>query len=58
MGATAAPAVNPGILTLLYSMPMEPQRLLASGRSFPAPDACLAATPEPPHAILHCVFRI
>ena len=52
------PAVSLGIPTFLYSLPLEPQRSLGSGRSFPAPDACLDAAPEPPHAILHCVFRI
>ena len=52
------PAVSPGIPTFLYSLPLEPQRSLGSGRSFPAPDAWWAAAPEPPHAILHCVFRI
>jgi len=53
-----APAVSPGIPTLLYSIPIEPQHVLGSGRSFPAPDASVDAAPEPPHAILHCVFRI
>ena len=52
------PAVSLGIPTLLYSLPLEPQCSLGSGRSFPARDACLDAAPEPPHAILHCVFRI
>ena len=54
----SVPAVSLGIPTFLYSLPLEPQRSLGSGRSFPAPDACLDAAPEPPHAILHCVFRI
>ena len=54
----SVPAVGAGIPTLLYSLPPEPQRSLGSGRSFPAPDAWWAAAPEPPHAILHCVFRI
>jgi len=53
-----APAVSPGIPTFLYSIPIEPQHVLGSGRSFPAPDASVDAAPEPPHAILHCVFRI
>ena len=52
------PAVSPGIPTFLYSLQLEPQHSLRSGRSFPAPDARLDAAPEPPHAILHCVFRI
>ena len=53
-----APGVGLGIPTLLYSLPLEPQHSLGSGRSSPAPDARLDAAPEPPHAILHCVFRI
>ena len=52
------PVVSPGIPTFLYSLQFEPQRSLGSGRSFPAPDARLDGAPEPPHAILHCVFRI
>jgi len=54
----AFPEVGLGILTLLYSIPLEPQHSLGSGRSSPVPDAHLDAAPEPPHAILHCVFRI
>ena len=54
----SAPGVSLGIPTLLYSLPLEPQHSLGSGRSSPAPDAPLGAAPEPPHAILHCVFRI
>lgn len=54
----SAPMVGLGISTFLYSLPLEPQHSLGSGRSFPAPDARLDAAPEPPHAILHCVFRI
>ena len=54
----AAPVVGLGIPTLLYLLPLEPQHSLGSGRSSPAFDACLDAAPEPPHAILHCVFRI
>ena len=53
-----APVVHAAIPTLLYSLPLEPQPRLGSGRSFPASDASLAAAPPPPHAILHCVFRI
>ena len=53
-----APIVHVAIPTLLYPLPLEPQRLLGSGRSFPAPDAGLVAALSPPHAILHCVFRI
>ena len=54
----ATPSVGLGSPILLYSLPLEPQHSLGSGRSFPAPDARLDAAPEPPHAILHCVFRI
>ena len=54
----STPGVSLDIPTLLYSLPLEPQRSLGSGRSSPAPDARLDAAPEPPHAILHCVFRI
>ena len=53
-----APMLSPAIATYLYSIPLEPQHLLGSGRSLPAPDASLDAAPSPPHAILHCVFRI
>ncbi len=55
---TPAPVVLAAIPTLLYSLPLEPAHALGSGRSLPAPDASLAAAPPPPHAILHCVFRI
>ena len=48
--------VGVGASTWLYSLPLEPQPSLGSGWSFPA--AGLHAVPEPPHAILHCVFRI
>ena len=54
----AAPLVSAPVPTLLYSIPIEPQHVLGSGRSFPAPDASVDAAPKPPHAILHCVFRI
>ena len=50
------PVVLAAIPTFLYSLPIEPVHLLGSGRSLPAPDVSLAAAP--PHAILHCVFRI
>jgi hypothetical protein len=52
------PLLFAAIPTFLYSLPSEPARLPGSGRSLPAPDANLAAAPPPPHAILHCVFRI
>lgn len=54
----ATPAMSAGIPTLLYAIPIETQHALGSGRSFPAPDASVVAAPEPPHSILHCVFRI
>ena len=53
-----APIVHVAIPTLLYPLPLEPQRLLGSGRAFPAADASLVAALSPPHTILHCVFRI
>ena len=53
-----APIVHVAIPTLLYPLPLEPQRLLGSGRSFPAPDASVVAALSPPHTILHCVVRI
>ena len=52
------PLVSPPILALLYSIPLEPQLTLGSGRLSAAADARWIAAPEPPHAILHCVFRI
>lgn len=54
----AAPMVKAGMPNVLYLIPLAPQRSLGDGRSPPVADACLAAAPEPPHAILHCVFRI
>lgn len=42
---------------LLYLLPLEPEPSLGSARAFPAPDPVLAVRP-PPHAILHCVYRI
>jgi hypothetical protein len=53
-----APLVFAAIPTFLYPLPLEPARVPGSGRCLPAPDASLAAAPPPPHAILHCVFRI
>ena len=52
------PAVSLGIPTVLDSLPLEPQHSLGSSRCVPAPDAGLDAAPEPPHDILHCVFRL
>ena len=53
----ASPAVSAAIPTLLYLIPTEPQHLPGSGRSAPAVVDSVVAAPEPPHAILHCVFR-
>ena len=54
----AVHVVDLGTASLLYLLPIEPAHSLGSGRSSPALDARLSAAPEPPHAILHCVFRI
>ena len=53
-----ASVVGAAVLAVLYFLPFEPQLALGSGRSSPTQDAQWAAAPEPPHAILHCVFRI
>ena len=53
----APPAVSAAIPTLLYLIPIEPQHVPGSGRSAPAVVDSVVAAPEPPHAILHCVFR-
>lgn len=52
-----APMVFAPVPALLYTLPLEPEPIPGSVRAFPASDAGLAA-PPPPHAILHCVFRI
>ena len=52
------PAVSAGIPTFLYSVSIEPQQGRGSCGSFPYPDAGVESAPQPPHAILHCVFRI
>lgn len=49
------PVVPVAVPTFLYSLPLEPAPLLGSSRSMPASDVSVAA---PPHAILHCVYRI
>ena len=56
--SAAAPAVQAAIPTLLYLLVVEPVNTPGLGRSFPAPDANVTAVHPPPHAILHCVFRI
>jgi hypothetical protein len=55
---TATPQVSPGIATLLYLLPIEPPCAFAANGTLPRAEVGLAAVPEPPHAILHCVFRI
>ncbi|HMC16686.1 MAG TPA: hypothetical protein VKI18_13705 [Albitalea sp.] len=52
----AAPMVAAAILTALYALPSEPE---ASARaSTPATPFAPAPAASPPHAILHCCFRI
>ncbi len=53
-----ASALSASVLTFLYSVPIEAQHAAGPCRSLPAADASVDAAPEPPHAILHCVFRI
>lgn len=53
-----APVVHAAMPTLLYALPPQPVQAPGFGRSFPAADANVAVAHPPPHAILHCVFRI
>lgn len=53
-----APVMQAAMPTLLYPLFLEPEHTPGFGRSFPAHDARMAAAHAPPHAILHCVFRI
>ena len=53
-----APVVHAAMPTLLYAVPLEPECTPGLGLSLPARDANMAAAHPPPHAILHCVFRI
>lgn len=57
--ADTAPAsmVLAALPALLYSLPAEPELAPGFSRSLSAADASPAA-PPPPHAILHCVYRI
>ncbi|HKX42583.1 MAG TPA: hypothetical protein VJO99_15610 [Burkholderiaceae bacterium] len=57
--ADTAPASLPiaPVPALLYLLPLEPVSLPGHARARPAPDPVLAV-PPPPHAILHCVYRI
>ena len=50
--------VGVGVAAHLYSVPMDALLGPGSGRLQIAPGARVDAAPEPPHAILHCVFRI
>ena len=56
--ASPAPVVHAATATLLYSLPSQPVQVPGFGRTFPAVDVNVAAAPPPPHAIVHCVFRI
>jgi hypothetical protein len=51
------PIVMAPALSLLYVLPVEAQAMEAAAAPDASSDPLLAATP-PPHAILHCVFRI
>jgi hypothetical protein len=56
---TPLPAVHAAVPTLLYALPLQPTQVItARGRPSPARAAGVAAAPPPPHAILHCVYRI
>lgn len=52
-----APMVFAPVPALLYWLPAEPESTPEFVRSYRSRDAVLEA-PPPPHAILHCVFRI
>ena len=54
----SAAEVGTSLPALLYALPRELLQAPGTGRAGPSGDAGLAAAPEPPHAILHCVFRI
>ncbi len=51
------PVVLAGMPMLLYAVRRPVEAVPGSARSCPAADSGLAA-PPPPHAILHCVYRI
>jgi hypothetical protein len=51
------PAVAAPTPALLYVLPEGPEPLMVSARALPAADPVLVVRP-PPHAILHCVYRI
>ena len=54
----SAGMVGVGVAAHLYSLPMDALHGPGSSQSHPMPGGLLDAAPEPPHAILHCVFRI
>ena len=54
----AAAMVGVGVAAHLYTLRTDALHAPGSGRPCPAPGARVDAAPEPPHAILHCVFRI
>lgn len=54
----AAAMVGVGVAAHLYSIPTDALHGPACGGWRPIPGALPDAAPEPPHAILHCVFRI
>lgn len=56
--STPAPVVHAAMATLLYSLPPQPVQMPGFGRTFPAVGVDVAAAHPPPHAIVHCVFRI
>lgn len=51
------PVVAAPVPALLYMLPLEADSLKGCVQALPAPDPVLAVRP-PPHAILHCVYRI
>ncbi len=55
--AGMAPVFLTAVPILLYPRPFEPGNTTGISPVYSAPDAAQAAGP-PPHAILHCVFRI
>lgn len=53
----SAPVVAAPVPSLLYFLTLETESLAGSARALPASDPVLVVRP-PPHAILHCVYRI
>ncbi|MEO6744566.1 MAG: hypothetical protein ABIN08_08810 [Caldimonas sp.] len=56
--STPAPVISAAVPTLLYFIPVPPVSSPEYGRPSSAVDRDVAAEHPPPHAILHCVFRI